>query len=379
MSKEEIFIQLFDKIPKNANLGIFGLNSIAGSIYRDIKQNRPDINFCCFINELASDAFEGQQVNSIKYCLENGICDYILNTTINNYFIENILDVYEVPFSTISSYVIDYYQNKHGILNDENYKKVIAIYDKEEDKILFDMIFKRRKHLDDDGFLAQYYYKNYTKNLTVSRTIKYQYLEKINKEKIKVILDLGFNCGFNAIAYNKLLKNLEKIYAFEAIYDNCRNEFIESFILNKNLIIEKYLVGDKNQKMQFYINLNNINASIAEVANSFSDKTITSNSHKSIEIEMITIDKYCNDNNIKPNFIKMDIEGSELLALQGGINTIINCRPQLAISIYHCDGDFINIPLYLDENLENYVYKLGHYSPDINESVLYAIPKELAI
>ena len=91
---------------------------------------------------------------------------------------------------------------------------------------------------------------------------------------------------------------------------------------------------------------------------------------------MITIDDYCGKNNIKPDFIKMDIEGSELLALEGGINTIINHRPQLAISIYHCDADFINIPLYLNENLKNYVYKLGHYSPDINETVLYAIPRE---
>jgi hypothetical protein len=91
---------------------------------------------------------------------------------------------------------------------------------------------------------------------------------------------------------------------------------------------------------------------------------------------MTTIDDYCNENKIKPDLIKMDIEGSELLALKGGINTIINCRPQLAISIYHCDKDFIDIPIYLNENLEDYVYKLGHYSPDINETVLYAIPKE---
>lgn len=379
MNKEEIFIQLFDKIPQNANLGIYGLNSIAGSIYYDIKQKRPDINFRCFINEIKTDAFEGQQVNSLKYCLDNNICDYILNTTINNYFIENILDVYNIPFSTINNYVIDYYLKKHSILNDENYKKVIDIYDTEEDKRLFDMIFKRRKRLDDDRFLEQHYFKNYMKNLTVKRTVKYQYLEKINKDNIRVIFDLGFNSGFNAIAYNKLLKNLEKIFAFEAIYDNCRNNFIESFILNEKLVVEKCLVGDKNQKTPFYINLNNINASIAESANSFSDKNITSSSHKIIEIDMITIDKYCREKNIKPDFIKMDIEGSELLALKGGINTIINCRPQLAISIYHCDGDFINIPLYLYENLENYVYKLGHYSPDINETVLYAIPKEIAI
>lgn len=379
MNKEEIFLQLFDKIPANANLGIFGLNSLASSIYYDIKQKRDDINFCGFINDVKTANFEGQQVFSIKDCLDNNICNYILNTTINNYVIENILDVYNIQFSTINNFVIDYYKNKHGILNDNNYKKVIDIYDSEEDKKLFDMIFKRRKRLDDDRFLAQHYFKNYSKGLTVNRTIKYQYLEKINKEPIKIILDLGFNKGFNAIAYNKLLKNLQKIYAFEAIYDICRDKFIESFILNDKLTIEKAIVGDENKKTQFYINLKNINASISEFANSFSDKNITTNSHKIVEIDMVTIDKYCKENLVRPDFIKMDIEGSELLALKGGINTITAYRPQLAISIYHCDGDFINIPLYLYENLENYVYKLGHYSTDINESVLYAVPKEIAI
>ena len=71
----------------------------------------------------------------------------------------------------------------------------------------------------------------------------------------------------------------------------------------------------------------------------------------------------------------MDIEGAELSAIIGATETIKNHRPQMAISIYHCDNDFINIPKYLYENLDNYTYKLGHYSPDINETILYAIPK----
>ena len=51
-------------------------------------------------------------------------------------------------------------------------------------------------------------------------------------------------------------------------------------------------------------------------------------------------------------------------------------RPQLAISSYHSDSDFLNIPLYLYENLENYTFRLGHYSPSIDETVFYAVPNE---
>ena len=51
-----------------------------------------------------------------------------------------------------------------------------------------------------------------------------------------------------------------------------------------------------------------------------------------ILIETSTIDIECE----RPvTFIKMDIEGSEVEALRGALNTIKNNRPKLAISIYH--------------------------------------------
>ena len=53
------------------------------------------------------------------------------------------------------------------------------------------------------------------------------------------MLDLGFNSAFNAIAYNKLMPNLKMIYAFEAIYDLCKNTFLEDFILKDKLTLVK--------------------------------------------------------------------------------------------------------------------------------------------
>ena len=189
------------------------------------------------------------------------------------------------------------------------------------------------------------------------------------------MLDLGFNSGFNAIAYTKLLPNLKMIYAFEAIYDICKDNRIEDFLDKDKITVIKSAIGETKSKTQFYINLSNPNASMTTFSNSKPDKHITDTTHKIIDVDVTTIDDYCSANNIKPDFIKMDIEGGELPALIGGLKTIRNSRPQMAISIYHCDSDFINIPKYLYQNLENYKFKLGHYSPDINETVLYALPE----
>ena len=189
------------------------------------------------------------------------------------------------------------------------------------------------------------------------------------------MLYLGFNSGFNAIAYNKILPNLEKIYAFEPIYDRARIPFVEDFIINDKLEIFPYAIGDKDSMVKFLINKQVLGSSYCVDASSRTDE-IENNIWQEITVKATTIDTFCEKNNVKPDFIKMDIEGAEMAALKGGMKTIKKYRPQLAISIYHSDSDFIKIPLYLSENLQNYIFKLGHYSTKQNETVLYAIPKE---
>ena len=190
------------------------------------------------------------------------------------------------------------------------------------------------------------------------------------------MFDVGLNDGFNVIAFNKLLPNLEKTYGFEAIYDITRKPFVEDFILNDKLEIVPLALGDCCKKIKFCIDKTHLGASFAEEITGKRCPENSPNWEQRI-VDVITMDKFCEERNISPDFIKMDIEGAELSALRGGINTIKKCRPQLAISIYHSSEDFINIPLYLKENLENYKFRLGHYSPRLSETVLYAIPNEL--
>jgi FkbM family methyltransferase len=59
------------------------------------------------------------------------------------------------------------------------------------------------------------------------------------------------------------------------------------------------------------------------------------------EMPTITIDEIVARNNVpRVNFIKMDIEGSELGALRGAESTLRSWRPKLAISLYHRPEDF---------------------------------------
>jgi hypothetical protein len=90
-------------------------------------------------------------------------------------------------------------------------------------------------------------------------------------------------------------------------------------------------------------------------------------------ISTTTIDRLVADHTIpRVDFIKMDIEGSELEALQGAQQTLREFAPRLAISLYHRPEDFVSIPLWLDSLGCGYRFYLDHYSIHHEETVLYA-------
>jgi FkbM family methyltransferase len=90
-----------------------------------------------------------------------------------------------------------------------------------------------------------------------------------------------------------------------------------------------------------------------------------------ISIYVDSIDNVLNGRSA--TFIKMDIEGSELNALDGAVNTIKKYKPKLAICVYHKPEDIIDIPLKILEMNPNYKLYLRHYSYVDTETVLYAI------
>lgn len=77
-----------------------------------------------------------------------------------------------------------------------------------------------------------------------------------------------------------------------------------------------------------------------------------------------------------PNYIKFDIEGSELAALQGAAETIRKSQAYLAVCVYHCPDHLWEIPLQIRTLLPDHRIALRYHAWQAFELVAYAFPPD---
>ena len=132
------------------------------------------------------------------------------------------------------------------------------------------------------------------------------------KKKIKkgdVILDIGAHIGYFTLLFAQLTGENGRVYAFEPAPANFallkKNVEINEY---KNVVLVNKAVSDKNGKSVLY--LSSESTGIHKIYD-------TNDGRKSIEVESIRLDDYFGDYNGKVDWIKIDIEGAEWLALKG--------------------------------------------------------------
>lgn len=175
-------------------------------------------------------------------------------------------------------------------------------------------------------------------------------------------VDAGSLDGRTSILFSKWAKEkCGKIWALEPEAENavcCRKNLLESFGGGyiRYEVIQKGLWDCKKQ-MSF-------------VSGSKGASRIEDTGNSTIEVDRLDA--------ILPEeepvtFIKMDLEGAELHALQGAEQTIRRYRPKLAVSIYHKPEDIWEIPEMILKLHPDYRLYLRHYSIAAAETVVYAI------
>jgi FkbM family methyltransferase len=93
-----------------------------------------------------------------------------------------------------------------------------------------------------------------------------------------------------------------------------------------------------------------------------------------IEVEQVPLDELLKGT--EPTFIKMDIEGAELGALEGARHLIRQSQPLLAVCVYHTPSDLWRIPLKIHELAPKHSLYLRPHVEDGWDLVCYAVPSE---
>ena len=171
-----------------------------------------------------------------------------------------------------------------------------------------------------------------------------------------IIIDAGANQGFVSMYFSSLLNDKGSVYSFEP--DNQNIDIIkENIALNPSysapIKIVDLLLWNKDEMVKFYEA-----GSVGFSAHYIPD------SDKIVLKRAITIDQWVNENNIsKIDFIKMDIEGAEIEAIEGAQETIQKFKPNFAIASYHIiDGEPTYIKLEEQFNQIGYPYKTIHFN-----------------
>lgn len=171
----------------------------------------------------------------------------------------------------------------------------------------------------------------------------------------EIFVDGGAAQGDSVIDFMNFVDGkYEKIYAFEAKKSYCIG--MEELFRGEDIELIKKGLYSHEGMLYFYEN---------EHGSFVSEKEVSDQ-----KIEVTSIDECIKD---EVTFIKMDIEGSELKALDGAKNLIQRCKPKLAICAYHLETDLWEIPLKIKELLPEYKIYIRHHLEDMDEeTVCYA-------
>ena len=192
----------------------------------------------------------------------------------------------------------------------------------------------------------------------------YQHFYKVKKGD--TVIDAGANCGHLSIFFSKEAGKDGRIYAFEPDHINIKR--IESNIslnkgLDNNIYIIDLLLWDKNDRIDFYES-----GTVGSSAVWIPDATLC------VKKQAIRIDDWVKQNHItKLDFIKMDIEGAEIEALDGCVETIRDLKPNFAIASYHVingEQTFIKVEAFFKKH--HYPYKTVRFRK--NEIITFAGP-----
>jgi len=239
---------------------------------------------------------------------------------------------------------VDFLNNTDSILVErEAYENVFSLLTDEQSKVEFEALLNFRLNRDIQ-FQKDFRFR-----------INEQYFEDfvILPQKATFVDGGGFD-GATTSEFVQKHRDYNSVYYFEPT--------------------ESSMIASKN-KLRVNNNINFFQKGLWSQATTLHFDTSLGSANKiantgSVSIETVSIDEVVDG---KVDFIKLDIEGAEIEAINGAIATIKKFKPKMAVCIYHNQSDFIEIPKLALKLNPGYKIYVRHYTQGVFETVMYFV------
>ena len=149
----------------------------------------------------------------------------------------------------------------------------------------------------------------------------------------QTVLDVGAHKAGYLYFMVKRVGKKGKVFAFEPqsiLYRYIKK--IKRLFKWHNLKVEHLALSDSAGRVTLYIPSNELNRTSSPGATIVEHKD--QSNHFAVEnVSTESIDSYCNRHHIKPDFIKIDVEGNELNVFEGGAVTLKKYKPKILVEI----------------------------------------------
>jgi FkbM family methyltransferase len=193
--------------------------------------------------------------------------------------------------------------------------------------------------------------KNFFK---IQRTLDAAIKNKILKDN-PIILDVGAHEGESIVRFKNIFKD-PHIHSFEPQEESFN---ILKRLKNKNIFVNNFALGSKEEIKDFYINSNDATSSFIPLDNSSKHlKGITTIKNKKINLKKL--DDYVAEKEIDYiDLLKIDVQGYETEVLLGSLKSLSNKIKMIEVEIcfveyYKNISSFYNIEKIINEQFELY-------------------------
>jgi len=204
------------------------------------------------------------------------------------------------------------------------------------------------------------------KGALISTLVNQQYFferggVRIAPEPGDIVVDGGSFTGDTSIIFSRAVGLGGRVFAFDPLQahvDICRYNFSRPGFENITLI---------------GAGLSDHAVDAPPIAGSAYNPGLSITSSGAGTVPLVRLDDLVADRRLpRIDFLKLDVEGSELEALRGALAAIHKFRPKLAISLYHKPNDYFELCDFVHDLGLGYRLYLDHHTIYEEETVLYA-------